>query len=87
MGRIIMAVGKCVDCRIVPEKLSTTLQGVMVVRKGLLAPFEKAHVRDLLQGDPVEIVIELGVGKGSGLGLGCDLTEGYITENAAYVSS
>ena len=87
VGRIIMAVGKCVDCRIVPEKLSATLQGVTVVRKGLLVPFEEAHVRNLLQGDPVEIVIELGVGEGSGLGLGCDLTEGYIRENAAYVSS
>jgi glutamate N-acetyltransferase/amino-acid N-acetyltransferase len=87
VGRIVMAVGKCVDCRIVPAKLSATLQGVVVVEKGLIASFEEAHVRDLLQGDPVEIAIDLGVGEGSGLGLGCDLTEGYIAENAAYASS
>jgi glutamate N-acetyltransferase/amino-acid N-acetyltransferase len=41
----------------------------------------------LLQGDPVEIAISLGVGNGAGIGLGCDLTEGYIEENAAYASS
>ncbi len=87
VGRIIMAVGKCVSCRIVPEKVSATLQGVPVIQEGLLVPFEDSHVRELLQGDPVEIVIGLGVGDGRGLGLGCDLTEGYITENAAYASS
>ena len=58
-----------------------------IPRELLLASFEEAHVRNLLQGDPVEIAIDLGVGEGSGLGLGCDLTEGYIVENAAYASS
>ncbi len=87
VGRIIMAVGKCVDCHIDPETVSATLQGVPVIRRGLLSAFEDTHLRSLLQADPVEIVIDLGVGNGVGLGLGCDLTEGYITENAAYASS
>ena len=58
-----------------------------MIRRGLLSAFEDTHLRSLLQADPVEIVIDLGVGNGVGLGLGCDLTEGYITENAAYASS
>ncbi len=87
VGRIIMAIGKCTDCHIDPESLSARLQGVTVVRGGLVARFDESEVRALLQGDPVEIEIDLGVGPGQGLGLGCDLTEGYITENAAYSSS
>ena len=87
VGRIVVAVGKCVGCRIEPERVSATLQGVSVIRDGRLVPFDDSHVRRLLKGDPVEIGIDLGVGGGRGLGLGCDLTEGYITENAAYSSS
>jgi glutamate N-acetyltransferase/amino-acid N-acetyltransferase len=87
VGRILMAVGKCVDCDIEPERVSATLQGVPVLRAGCLLPFEDAEVRALLGLDPVEIRIDLGAGNGTGLGLGCDLTEGYVTENAAYASS
>jgi len=87
VGRILMAVGKCVDCQIQPGSLSARLQGVPVITHGRLNVFEEAQVRGLLQKDPVEIDIDLGVGRGQGLGLGCDLTEGYVTENAAYSSS
>jgi glutamate N-acetyltransferase/amino-acid N-acetyltransferase len=82
-----MAIGKCFDCRVDPERVSATLQGVPVIRGGTLVPFEERAVRTLLEGDPVEIGIDLGIGEGRGLGLGCDLTEGYIRENAAYTSS
>ena len=87
VGRILMAVGKCVDCRIDPGRVSAYLQGVPVLSAGLVAPFDESALRDRLGEDPVEIVIELAVGTGRGLGLGCDLTEGYIEENAAYASS
>ncbi len=87
VGRIMMAVGKCVDCRIEPDSLSARLQGVTVIRGGRVAAFDADEVRRLLEGDPVDIEIDLAVGEGRGLGLGCDLTEGYISENAAYSSS
>ena len=87
VGRLLMAVGKCFDCRIDPERMSASIQGVPVIREGLPTSFEDEEVRSLLEQDPVEIRISLGVGDGVGLGLGCDLTEGYITENAAYASS
>ncbi len=87
VGRILMAVGKCAGCRVEPRRMSVRLQGVRVVKDGLIVPFEDARVRELLSRDPVQITIDLGVGEGRGLGVGCDLTEGYVAENAAYSSS
>ena len=87
VGRILMAVGKCVDCRVDPGRVSAYLQGVPVIAAGRIAPFDESALRERLGEDPVEVVIELAVGTGRGLGLGCDLTEGYIEENAAYASS
>jgi glutamate N-acetyltransferase/amino-acid N-acetyltransferase len=40
-----------------------------------------------LRGDPLDIRVDLGVGVGAATAYGCDLTEGYINENAAYYSS
>jgi glutamate N-acetyltransferase/amino-acid N-acetyltransferase len=87
VGRVLMAIGKCVDCQIVPARVSALIQGVEVIRAGVRADFEDSHVRVLLQRDPVDIRVALEVGEGRGIALGCDLTEGYIRENAAYASS
>ena len=87
VGRILMAIGKCFDCRIEPDRVTARVQGVVVVRGGVKAEFDEGAVRQLLSRDPLEISIDLGVGRGEGLGLGCDLTDGYIKENAAYTSS
>lgn len=87
VGRILMAVGKCVTCRVIPERVQAHLQGVQVVCDGAQAAFDEAEIRRLLAGDPVEIEIELGLGAGEATALGCDLTEGYVHENAAYASS
>ena len=87
VGRVLMAIGKCFDCRITPDCVSARIQGVEVIRGGLGVPFVEAEVRELLGKDPVEISISLGVGDGRGIAFGCDLTEGYIRENAAYASS
>ena len=87
VGRILMAIGKCFECRIEPDRVTARVQGVDVIRGGVKAEFDEAAVRALLSQDPIDISIDLGVGRGQGLGLGCDLTEGYIKENAAYTSS
>jgi glutamate N-acetyltransferase / amino-acid N-acetyltransferase len=87
VGRILMAIGKCADCRIEPEHTSATLCGIVVVNNGTRADFDDAAVRERLAGDPVDIVVELGVGDASATAYGCDLTAGYVTENAAYYSS
>src|SRR5262249_21949541 len=87
VGRILMAVGKCFDCRVVPERLSASINGRVVIRDGLRAEDDEPGLRRSLAGDPVEIDVWLGVGDGSATAFGCDLTEGYIKENAAYYSS
>jgi glutamate N-acetyltransferase/amino-acid N-acetyltransferase len=86
-GRILMAVGKCFDCQIVPERLYAEINGISVIRHGVRAGFNDNELRDRLAGDPVDIAIDLGIGDAHATAFGCDLTEGYITENAAYYSS
>ena len=87
VGRILMAVGKCFDSRIDPERIAASIGGVPVLERGLRNSFDEPSVRDLLRGDPVDIEVALGVGRAGARAWGCDLTAGYIEENAAYYSS
>ena len=87
VGRILMAVGKCFDCTIVPESTDAFINGYHVVRGGQRLGFDEATVRAALGTDTVDIEVTLGVGDASATAYGCDLTQGYIDENAAYYSS
>lgn len=87
VGRILMAVGKCFDVTLRPEAAAARINGVAVIERGERAAFDEAGLRETLRGDPVAIDVDLGVSAGSATAFGCDLTEGYIRENAAYYSS
>ncbi|HEV7993996.1 MAG TPA: bifunctional glutamate N-acetyltransferase/amino-acid acetyltransferase ArgJ [Gemmatimonadaceae bacterium] len=87
VGRILMAVGKCFDCTIVPSSTSAWINGHEVLRDGYRLDFDDAVVRTALGSDVVDIVVSLGVGDAEATAYGCDLTQGYIDENAAYYSS
>lgn len=87
VGRILMAVGKCFGCRVDPERIGARICGVTVLSEGRRSSFNEASVRALLRGDPVDIEVELGLGEGDARAWGCDLTHGYVDENAAYYSS
>lgn len=87
VGRLLMAVGKCVACQVDPPRVQGRLQGLEVIRDGAAAPFDEPALRAALAGDPVDIEIDLGLGAGRARAFGCDMTEGYIHENAAYASS
>jgi glutamate N-acetyltransferase / amino-acid N-acetyltransferase len=87
VGRILMAVGKCFDVRLDPDRTAARINGVPVIAAGMRAPFDEDSLRVALRGDPVEIEVDLGVGSGAATAFGCDLTEGYVKENAAYYSS
>ena len=87
VGRILMAVGKCVDCTIVPEKTSASINGFEVVKKGTRLDFDDQRARAALATDTVDLVVDLGVGGESAMAFGCDLSRGYVDENAAYYSS
>jgi glutamate N-acetyltransferase / amino-acid N-acetyltransferase len=87
VGRILMAVGKCVDCTVRPSATDAFINGYPVVQGGERLEFDDATVRAALATEVVEIVVSLGVGDANATAYGCDLTKGYIDENAAYYSS
>jgi glutamate N-acetyltransferase/amino-acid N-acetyltransferase len=87
VGRLLMAVGKCFECSIVPERTNAWINGFQVVAAGERIEFDDAVVRSTLRNEVVDIEVELGVGSGLATAFGCDLSRGYIDENAAYYSS
>jgi glutamate N-acetyltransferase/amino-acid N-acetyltransferase len=87
VGRILMAVGKCFDARVAADAIGAEICGVPVLCGGLRTDFDEAEVRRLLKGDPVDLDVDLAVGSARARAWGCDLTHGYIDENAAYYSS
>lgn len=87
VGRLLMAVGKCFDCTIRPEATDAWINGHQVVRGGERLGFEDGVVRAALAAEVVDLEIALGVGDARAVAYGCDLTKGYIEENASYYSS
>jgi len=87
VGRILMALGKCVECEMDAARLTIRIGDALVWANGRRLDFEDAAVRAILSGDPVDIRVDLGLGDGRATAFGCDLTPGYIEENAAYYSS
>jgi glutamate N-acetyltransferase / amino-acid N-acetyltransferase len=87
VGRLLMAVGKCFECTIRPANTDAWINGHAVVVGGQRLDFEDDMVRQTLSNDVVDLEVSLGVGNGEARAFGCDLTTGYIEENAAYYSS
>jgi glutamate N-acetyltransferase/amino-acid N-acetyltransferase len=87
IGRILMAVGKCITCEIIPEKIEVRINNRLVYRNQNRVDFDETEIRNELRGDQVEISVNLNIASGDATAYGCDLTEGYIKENAAYYSS
>ena len=87
VGRLLMAVGKCVDCAVRPATTNAWINGYQVVRGGTRLDFDEAIVRQALGTEVVDLEVALGLGDANATAYGCDLTKGYIDENAAYYSS
>jgi len=87
VGRILMAIGKCFDCKIRPERANAWINRHEVVRDGQRATFDDAVVRQTLGAEQIDIEVDLGVGVSCATAFGCDLSAGYVDENAAYYSS
>ena len=87
VGRILMAVGKLPDIKLAPASTRASINGFEVVRQGQRLSFDDALVRAALTTHTVDLVVELGVGMASATAFGCDLSRGYVEENAAYYSS
>src|SRR6185437_11034061 len=87
VGRLLMAIGKCVECAVRPGATDAWINGQQVVARGDRVAFDDTTVRRTLAAETVDLEIALGVGDGGAVAYGCDLSRGYIDENAAYYSS
>ncbi len=87
VGRVLMAVGKCFDVEQDPALTEVWINDVSVFGDGARREYDEIRLRTLLAGDPVVIRVALGKGEHDATAFGCDLTHGYIDENAAYYSS
>ncbi|MFN0097684.1 MAG: bifunctional glutamate N-acetyltransferase/amino-acid acetyltransferase ArgJ [Gemmatimonadaceae bacterium] len=87
VGRLLMAVGKCFECTIRPVTTDAWINGYQVVGGGERLEFDDAVVRTALKTEVVDLEIALGVGEARATAYGCDLTKGYVDENASYYSS
>ncbi len=87
VGRLLMAVGKAFDANVRPASTDAWINGHAVVKRGERLDFDEAAVRAALKSEVVDLEVTLGVGAATATAYGCDLTNGYIEENAAYYSS
>jgi glutamate N-acetyltransferase / amino-acid N-acetyltransferase len=83
-GRILSAAGNS-GVAFDPSKTDITMQGVVVCRGGLAAPFSESELKTKLDAADCEIRLTVrGKGKGAARFWTCDLTEDYIRINASY---
>jgi len=86
-GRVVMAVGKCVEEReIEPSRVTIRFGAHTVFQWGSPMEDNLEDLRRYLGQSEVEIGVDLGIGGASARVWGCDLTEGYIKENAYYTT-
>jgi glutamate N-acetyltransferase / amino-acid N-acetyltransferase len=85
-GRVIMAVGKSFDPSIEPGKVTIRFGNTNVFKKGVPVDCDLEALRRYLGQPEVSIAVDLAIGKASSRVWGCDLTEGYIKENAYYTT-
>ena len=84
---IVSVVVKVFDATIVTAAVEAEVNGHTVVRNGTRVDFDDAEVRQALSAEVVDLNVSLGAGPSSATAYGCDLTKGYVEENAAYYSS
>ena len=82
-GRVVAAVGAS-GARYVHERFTLSYGDAMLVRKGKrLGERATAAALAHLAEREVRLTVDLGLGRGEAEAFGCDLTEGYVRENAA----
>ncbi|HYM68879.1 MAG TPA: bifunctional ornithine acetyltransferase/N-acetylglutamate synthase, partial [bacterium] len=71
-----------------PERTSVRIGPVLVAERGGAVGNRQTldEVVRYLGGEDVQVVVDLGLGKGEVTVWTCDLTEGYVKENAGYIS-
>jgi glutamate N-acetyltransferase/amino-acid N-acetyltransferase len=84
-GRVCMAVGKCHEEKdIEPSRMAIAFGPTVVFKKGAPLEFDAEELRRFMAAEEVCVTIDLGIGAGQATVWGCDLSEGYVKENASY---
>jgi glutamate N-acetyltransferase/amino-acid N-acetyltransferase len=85
-GRVVMAVGKSGE-KADRDKLVIKFGDLPVASKGAVDPrHDEKALTDYMEGQEIDIVVDLGIGKGEAEIWTCDFTHGYISINADYRS-
>ena len=85
-GRIVMAVGKAGE-RADRDALRIAIGGIAVAEKGRrVAGYDETPVALHMQGEEIDIEVDVGIAGGRATVWTCDLTHGYISINADYRS-
>jgi glutamate N-acetyltransferase/amino-acid N-acetyltransferase len=82
-GRLIAALGAC-GAEIEHDKLDIRLGDVLIVSGGVSTEYDQVAAKQAMAGPDVYIDIDLHLGECAATAWGCDLTHGYIDENATY---
>jgi glutamate N-acetyltransferase/amino-acid N-acetyltransferase len=67
------------------DRLRIAIAGTLVFA-GKPLDFDRDAVRQAMDAPEVLVRLDMGLGHGSGEAFGCDLTEGYVIENAEYTT-
>ncbi len=85
-GRIVMAVGKS-GAKAERDLLRIRIGGVEITAGGMVVEgYDEAPVAAHMQGQEIDIEVDIGLGRGQATVWTCDLTHGYIEINADYRS-
>jgi glutamate N-acetyltransferase/amino-acid N-acetyltransferase len=85
-GRIVMAVGKAGQ-RADRDRLKIDIGGISVAAHGCAVDnYDETPVTKHMQGQEIDIAVDVGIADGAATVWTCDLTHGYITINADYRS-
>jgi len=85
-GRVAMAIGKCFDLPLDPDRVRIAFGGTDVYAGADLGPEPLRRLADHLRGDRVRIDVDLGLGAAAATVWGCDLTPEYVHINGDYTT-
>ena len=85
-GRVAMAIGKCFDLPLVPERVRIAFGDVTVYEGRDLGPEPLVRLSEYLKGDRVTITVDAGLGPAQATAWGCDLTPEYVHINGDYTT-
>jgi glutamate N-acetyltransferase/amino-acid N-acetyltransferase len=82
-GRVLSTLGAC-GAEMVHDRLDVSFGDVAVVRGGVAVDFKKEAAKAVLAQPEFTLYVDLHMGFYSATAWGCDMTHGYIDENATY---